>query len=211
YVRRSARSCYKTESEGEVIKAFEQQTAMYSTKRPNPKLVDGAAYITIGDPYKASGDRVPGRWKGKGFQVPLIPKNAENGNFGKLEYRSDPFAEMERYTRTQPLDKRKKGFGTKDAFRRGEFTATIRTEQYRDLLKREQRIVDRQHDPAAAAAIIERASKRHAETRSFPAHLPETNFLYDIGRAHVTAFDPKNTRDRFYTLSMHQDKRMGED
>lgn len=41
------------------------------------------------------------------------------------------FQEMERFTKTQPLSKRHLGFGTKDAFKRGEFTASIRTEQYR--------------------------------------------------------------------------------
>ncbi len=39
--------------------------------------------------------------------------------------------ETVRYTKTQPLNKRNLGFGTKDAFKRGEFTAAIRTEQYR--------------------------------------------------------------------------------
>ena len=39
--------------------------------------------------------------------------------------------EAERFTKTQPLSKRDLGFGTKDAFKRGEFTAAIRTEQYR--------------------------------------------------------------------------------
>lgn len=59
------------------------------------------------------------------------PVNADNGNFAKLKYSSEPFQEIERYTKTQPLSKRNLGFGTKDAFKRGEFTATIRTEQYR--------------------------------------------------------------------------------
>lgn len=44
-------------------------------------------------------------------QVPQIPKNAENGNFSRLEYRSEPYADMEKFSKTQPLDKRKLGFG----------------------------------------------------------------------------------------------------
>jgi hypothetical protein len=51
--------------------------------------------------------------------------------FAKVTYASEPYSEMERYTKTQPLDSRKKGFGSKDASRRGEFTSYIRTEQYR--------------------------------------------------------------------------------
>lgn len=36
---------------------------------------------------------------------------------------------------------------TKDAFRPGEFTATIRTEQYRDLLRAEKAIMEKHRDP----------------------------------------------------------------
>ena len=38
------------------------------------------------------------------------------------------------------------GFGTKDASKRDEFAATIRTEQYRETLKRENTILDEQRD-----------------------------------------------------------------
>lgn len=41
----------------------------------------------------------------------MIPKNAENGNFSRLEYKSEPYADMEKFSKTQPLDKRKLGFG----------------------------------------------------------------------------------------------------
>jgi hypothetical protein len=43
---------------------------------------------------------------------------------------------MERYSVTQPLDARKKGFGIKDAFRSAEFTSYIRTQQYRSVTGR---------------------------------------------------------------------------
>jgi len=45
------------------------------------------------------------------YQVPMIPKNAENGHFSRLEYKSEPYADMEKFSKTQPLDKRKLGFG----------------------------------------------------------------------------------------------------
>jgi hypothetical protein len=41
-------------------------------------------------------DKLPTRWKGKGFMVKQVPQNAENGNFSKLEYKSCPYAEMEK-------------------------------------------------------------------------------------------------------------------
>ncbi|CAM9660355.1 unnamed protein product, partial [Choristocarpus tenellus] len=183
---------------------------MYSTKRFNKNMVDGGAYISIGDSYKGTKLDLPDRWRGKGFSVPQKPKNAENGSFSRLEYRSDPYADMEKFAKTQPLDKRKQGFGTKDAFRRGEFTATIRTEQYRDLLRHEQAIMEKQRDPVKDKAILEEAEISRAEKRTFPGKLKETRFLYDIGRSQVTEFDPKHSRDRFYSLSIDQEKRRGE-
>lgn len=44
-------------------------------------------------------------------QVPQLPKNADNGHFSRLEYKSEPYADMEKFSKTQPLDKRKLGFG----------------------------------------------------------------------------------------------------
>jgi hypothetical protein len=41
-------------------------------------------------------DKLPTRWKGKGFMMKQVPQNAENGNFSKLEYKSCPYAEMEK-------------------------------------------------------------------------------------------------------------------
>lgn len=180
---------------------------MYSTKRVNSKLVEGGMYISIGDPFKDVKDKLPARWKGKGFMVQQIPKNADNGHFSKLEYKSEPYQEMERYSKTQPT--RKKGFGTCDAFKRGEFTATIRTEQYRDLLKREQAILDLQANPERDAAIIAHAEEKQRATRTFCENLTEVKHLYDIGRSQVTNFDPKHSRDKFYTTNIHKERRMG--
>lgn len=46
-----------------------------------------------------------------------------------------PFAPATVYTKNQPLDSRKLGFGSHNAKNRDEFTLHIRTEQYRELLK----------------------------------------------------------------------------
>lgn len=71
------------------------------------------------------------RWKGKKLTCLSHPQNAGNGMFARVTYASEPYMEMEKWLKTQPLDTRKKGFGTKDASKRGEFTSFIRTEQYR--------------------------------------------------------------------------------
>ncbi|CAM9337371.1 unnamed protein product [Ascophyllum nodosum] len=189
---------------------------MYTTKRFNNSIVDGASYITIGDKYRGFDFNRPGRWKGKGFSVPQIPQNAENGHFSRLEYKSEPYTEMEKFIKTQPLDKRKLGFGTKDAYRSAEFTATIRTEQYRDLLRHEKCGMEKHRDTAKEQAVIEKYKKDVLEHRTFPSGLKEIKHLYDVGRSQVTDFDPKISRDRFYTpcralsaVSSKNEKRRG--
>lgn len=71
----------------------------------------------------------------------MIPPNEENGNFSKIKYMPDGYKEVNKYITTQPLDKRKRGFGTKDAHRRDEFANAIRTEQYRESINKEKRMM----------------------------------------------------------------------
>lgn len=52
-------------------------------------------------------------------------------------------------------DKNTFHFRTKDAFRPGEFTATIRTEQYRDLLRAEKVTMEKHRDPAKDIAAAQ--------------------------------------------------------
>ena len=47
----------------------------------------------------------------------MVPKNEENGHFSKLKYMAGGYLESTRYLKSQPLETRKKGFGTKDAFK----------------------------------------------------------------------------------------------
>mmetsp|Transcript_19910 Transcript_19910/g.29464 ORF Transcript_19910/g.29464 Transcript_19910/m.29464 type:complete len:176 (+) Transcript_19910:47-574(+) len=156
---------------------------MYTTKKFNPKIVDANAYITIGDPYKDASTQLPSRWKGKGFQVQQFPVNSDNGNFSKLEYKSCPYAEMEKFSKSQP--NRKLGFGTKDAFRSAEFTATIRTEQYRDLLRKEQFLMNKFRNQKAEEEIIERVERRAKGLPTCPEGRTEIKYLYDVGRTQV--------------------------
>jgi len=152
---------------------------MYATKRINKNKID-VSYISIQDPY-VENRKLPPRWKEKQFAVAHLPNPENGGYFAKKTYAPDPYKEAVHFIKEQPADSRKLGFGTKDASKRGEFTATIRTEQYRETLKKEQRILDHQRDPAAETMTLERARKREEE-RSFPEGLSETRRLYDIGR-----------------------------
>ena len=61
---------------------------MYSTRRLNSRMVDGNAYVTVGDPYVTCKDVVPDRFKGKKFTVIRRPENAGNGMFSKVTEKS---------------------------------------------------------------------------------------------------------------------------
>jgi hypothetical protein len=173
---------------------------MYSTRRVHNKISD-VGYTTLGDPYIGTKDKLPDRWGGKGFIVPVnVPSS-------KISHQSEPYVEMERFTLTQP--NRKKGFGTGDANRRGEYTNTIRTEQYRDLLKREIQLMEKNRDAQKEESILRNAEEKYRATRSFCEGLTETRHLYDIGRGQVTEFDPKRSRDRYYKYDGSKEKRMG--
>jgi hypothetical protein len=102
------------------------------------------------------------------------------------------------YCKTQPIDKRKSGFGSKDAHRRDEFMSHIRTEQYRETLTKEMKIVEKQkkNENLEDFEELEKLSNSH----TFPEGLTETKFLYDVGRSQNTEFNQKSHRDTFYTM-----------
>ncbi len=63
---------------------------MYSTKLLNKNMVDGNAYITIGDPFveaKANPFRQSKKSDKAPFQCKIIPVNEENGYFSKTVYK----------------------------------------------------------------------------------------------------------------------------
>jgi len=179
---------------------------MYSTKiSSNKNAVEMGEkeahhkYISIGDPYVDPNRKLPERWKKPQFQIDRMPKNAGNGYFGynnvAFTHHPDPYRETRSYHVEQPPDKRVNAFGTKDASKRDEFAATIRTEQYRETLKREQKIMEEQRDREKEEALME---KLRNTKREFVPGLTETEFLYDIGRSQSTPFDPKSAGDTFY-------------
>lgn len=188
---------------------------MYSTKLVNKNMVEGNAYITVGDPYVAPNGN-PFRAGKKGeklnpFRTKIIPQNAENGNFAKLTYVPEGYKDGVKYKDTQPLDQRKKGFGSKDASRRDEFSNVIATECYREALKKEKLI------SAEKPEEVERKLNALLETRraagtlnmSTKAFRTERVHQYDIGRTRTTEFDPKSTKDNFYRFDDDQGKEFG--
>lgn len=107
------------------------------------------------------------------------------------------------YLTTQPIETRKKGFGSKDAKRRDEFMSHIRTEQYRETLETELRVHEKQRRVREELGVQESPILEQSK-HTFPQGLVETKFLYDIGRSQVTEFDQKSHRDRFYTIRSNE-------
>lgn len=172
---------------------------MYSTKVLNKNIVP--SYLTIGDPYRDPHmiEGTNSRHKGKQLQA-NPPKNTCDGSgyFHKKTYASDPLQDKTMYLTTQPIDQRKAGFGSKDASRRDEFMSHVRTEQYRETLDTEMRILEKQkkNEPAGQFEALDELNR----ARTFPEGLQETKYLYDIGRSQNTEFNQKSHRDTFYTM-----------
>lgn len=176
---------------------------MYSTKTIHKNV--GQTYTSIGDPYKSSVEALPERWKQKNLTTQKFP--LKSGLFSKLEYHQEQYTEIaEQYTKTQPLDKRKLGFGSHDAFKSGEFTSTKATERYRYCVKNEMKLLDRHQKkqdaeklPIALASIPQRSPPKD----KFGQPLQEPMFLYDIGRTQITPYTPQDSHDSFYKVPKH--------
>ena len=181
---------------------------MYTTKSIHKNINTNypQVYNTVGDPYKSNLDELPGRWKQKQFVTQRYPKNSHNGFFVKLEYDSAPYTELaEPYLKTQPLETRKLGFGSKDAFKSSEFTSTKATERYRDMVRQESKFKDRYRDKTKEKELSEQLGRvpREPPRDKQGNKLKEIKFLYDIGRTNVTPFDPNSSRDSFYKIPKH--------
>mmetsp|Transcript_2184 Transcript_2184/g.3433 ORF Transcript_2184/g.3433 Transcript_2184/m.3433 type:complete len:245 (-) Transcript_2184:213-947(-) len=199
---------------------------MYSTKLVNKNVVSDNAYITVGDPY-ADPKQNPFRQPKKGekaptpFQSKLIPINAENGHFSKIVYVPEGYKETNKYITTQPLDARKRGFGTKDAHRRDEFSNNIRTEQYRESIRKESELLSKGKGVLEAklttllatkamndsTALSASGTMRNSTTGGFDYSLKVAQ--YDIGRNRITPFDPKSIKDTYYKFEDERPKRLG--
>ena len=180
---------------------------LYTKKNMHPQIHLDVGYTTVGekyiDPHKMFG--VNPRYQGKQFVTrPLLDKSGGVGYFTKDSYQGTMYVDKSGYLKTQPLDKRKNGFGSKDASKRDEFMSFIRTEQYRSTIKTEKQIMDEQtekSDPGGQGRQL--LLKTFAATdQGFPAGRTEVKHLYDVGRSLETEFDPRASRDCFYNNLM---------
>ena len=114
-------------------------------------------------------------------------------------------------TEIQPMDKRKNGFGTKDASKTDEFCNAIRMEQYRHQLKTELKLLSRgqAERDAELERMLENRKTSSATTMTSTFSLDNVP-LYDIGRTRVTEYDPKSKKDSFYKFKQENDKCLGE-
>lgn len=146
----------------------------------------------------------------------MLPQNAENGNFSKITYVAEGFAESNKYITTQPLDSRKRGFGTRDAHRRDEFCNDIRTEQYRETLRKEKLLTGEGPEVVKeklTKLLAERAQRdltMGSSASKSSTFRDEKVHQYDIGRTRTTPFDPKSTKDTFYKFDNVNGRFVGE-
>ena len=83
------------------------------------------------------------------------------------------------YIETQPLDARKRGFGSKDAHRRDEFSNAVRTQQYRESIRKEMEL--RKED---VHSKMNEVMEKYQSTASSDT-LKAKRFQYDMGRSLV--------------------------
>jgi hypothetical protein len=147
----------------------------------------------------------------------MIPQNAEDGHFSKKMYVPEKYGDGIKYISTQPLDSRKRGFGTKDAHKRDEFSNNIRTQQYRETLRKEKLLAE---TPEEIKVKLTKLLAERASMDSYGREIPDSNtrrtsygtknvHQYDIGRSQVTEFDPKSIKDTYYKFDCDFDKRIG--
>jgi len=172
---------------------------MYKTRRHHKNILPkDMGYITVGDPYKANNKEMPKGSRHKGVQFKTNPpRNTCNGlgYFGVMDHKSPgPPQDKTNYLKSAPLEKRKLGFGSRNAPRRDEFASTVITEQYREGLRAEQRMEKKKLEKSGedVSALVE-AGAETVNPRKPVKH------LYDIGRKQVTEFDQKSSRDRYFT------------
>ena len=152
---------------------------------------------------------LPSRWIGKQFAMDRHPKHAENGYFTKLECHSEPYTEnIEKYSLNQKLVDRKLGFGSRDAFKRDEFSSTKAAERYRDTIKREIKLINKHRDLRKEEEMIKEyqvkkeKSRLPCDKKGVVKSRPE--FLFDIVcGTNNDSYDPSTKKDSFYQIPKH--------
>jgi len=183
-----------------------RNAGLYRTHKGTADKPTPLSYTSIGDPYKDEKEKPRSSYGGKQLQT-NPPKNTSGGvgYFNRMTHTGDKYVDTMTYLKTQPLERRLMGFGSKDASKRDEFTTTTRTEQYREQLKFESLT-----KPVGVDHMVKNAwGAETQKENTFPAGLKETKHLYDIGRSQETAFDPRSSRDTFYNVLMCKSRERG--
>ena len=187
-------------------KSSHASPGIYTTKEKFDKQKALTGFVSVGDPHidPAKRFKADARFKGKQFITRPPIDNCNGAGYLQKDFARTPhvhgvYTDKDGYIKTQPLDKRKLGFGTHDAARRDEFMNFIRTEQYRQQLRTEKKIMDEQERTTGSDGrdLLAKALADDSQ-RGFPEGLRECRHLYDIGRGLHTEFDPKASRERFY-------------
>lgn len=193
-------------------------------KRPHPKLAK--SYITIGDPYgvdkrqdeKDKGDKA--RKSLPQFLTTVPKKGQTEGYFTKLTYQGEPFWDMpekDGKEKEKSVNKGQKGFGSSDGNRRSEFSHTLPTLRWKELLTKEYDIHrmhaerneqirtqaqgdNSENKDADSLDQLQRtidAQQGTAQRQYFQSTVPR---LYSIGRHEegITPFCNKCTKNTFF-------------
>ena len=133
------------------------------------------------------------------------PKNADNGMFVKLKYASEPYTEIsEQYSKTQPVDQRKLGFGSHDATKSGEFTCNKATERFRSAVKQENKLRESHRNTSSEKEILSRKEPPPLPPKDKNGNVLEVpKFTFDVGRSFVTPYNPITAHDSFYSIPKH--------
>jgi hypothetical protein len=181
---------------------------MFTTKYP-VTAKNTKNYTDVGNPYNTKTVKKPS-YMGKQFQTnPGKKGQTPSSYFNNFAYKPSEYQKALSYLKEQPRESRKLGFGSHDASKRGEFSNTLRTAQYREKLKTEAEMSRKninnggyQPDiPNDGETVEEMRQRLYNEKWSQNPNLYQTKVpfgLYDIGRTQVTDFNNKSSCEKFY-------------
>lgn len=140
--------------------------------------------------------------------------------FVKLKYHAEPYSEWhsifhentlgfdsyihidcsstaeisEQYSKTQPLDQRKLGFGSHDATKSGEFTCYKATERYRSVVKQENKLRELHRNASNEKDILSIKTPPPLPPKDKSGKTLEVpKFTFDVGRTFVTPYNPNTS------------------
>lgn len=179
-----------------------------TTERGLCGLFSTSSYVTLGDSYVKK-NQLLSRYKNKQFLTnPARKGRTKDTMFGRafpFLADGDKYNDKNSYLKTQPRENRKKGFLSSDAFKADEFSNTLRTNQYRWQLGREQAFqkmhseANKKRAQTAPEGTSRKEVNRAQELGKICKSLETPNFLFDIGKgSYVTPFDQKLSRENWY-------------